>query len=137
MQEINEPLSLVNEIVLSENSTSTTEFSLNKELDDNEKINLLINQLTLLSHKYGLGEVEFWYEPFSDNYKNFSIQISPDKSADELIDILYKIEDEMRDFSIKRIWKTFLIIPAYHMILMLNNFNKPFIQFYRKIVILG
>ena len=56
---------------------------------------------TLLSNKYGLGEVKFWYEPFSDNYKMFSIKIDPDKSADELIDILYKIEDEMEDFAKK------------------------------------
>ena len=34
-------------------------------------------------------------------YKNFSIKISPDKSADELIDLLYKIEDEMEDFAKK------------------------------------
>lgn len=101
MQEINEPLSLIDGIVLCENSSST-EFSQNQELDDNEKISILINQLTLLSNKYGLGEVGFSYEPFSDNYKNFSIKISPEKSVDELIDILYKIEDEMRDFSRKK-----------------------------------
>lgn len=100
MQEIKEHSSLMNEMY-SDNSQSTTEFSRNKELGDNEKIDILFNQLTLLSHKYGLGKVKFWYEPFSDNYKNFSIEISPDKSADELIDILYKIENEMRDFSIK------------------------------------
>ena len=57
--------------------------------------------MTFLSDKYGLGEVNFWYEPFSDGYKNFSIKISPDKSADELIDLLYKIEDEMEDFAKK------------------------------------
>ena len=102
MQEINEPLSLMDGIVYSENSPSTNEFSKNKEWDDSEKINILIKHLTLLSNKYGLGEVKFWYEPFSDNYKMFSIKIDPDKSADELIDILYKIEDEMRDFSIKK-----------------------------------
>lgn len=102
MQEINETLSLVDGTRYCENSPSTTEFPGNNELDDNEKINILIEQLTLLSHKYGLGEVKFWHEPFSDNYKNFSIEISPDKSADELIDILYKIEDEMRHFSIKK-----------------------------------
>ena len=102
MQEINEPLSLVDGIVYSENSPSTNEFSKNKEWDDSEKINILIKHLTFLSNKYGLGEVKFWYEPFSDNYKMFSIKIDPDKSADELIDILYKIEDEMRDFSIKK-----------------------------------
>ena len=101
MQEINEPLSLVDGIVYSENSPSTTEFSKNKEWDDSEKINILIKHLTLLSNKYGLGEVKFWYEPFSDNYKMFSIKIDPDKSADELIDLLYKIEDEMEDFAKK------------------------------------
>ena len=94
MQEIQEPSSLMNETMYHENSPSTPEFSRNKELGDSEKINILINQLTILSQKYGLGEVKFWYEPFSDNYKNFSIEISPDKSADELIDMLYKIEDE-------------------------------------------
>ena len=90
MQEINEPLSLIDGIVYSENSPSTNEFSKNKEWDDSEKINILIKHLTFLSNKYGLGEVKFWYEPFSDNYKMFSIKIDPDKSADELIDILYK-----------------------------------------------
>ena len=58
--------------------------------------------MKLLSDKYGLGEVNFWYEPFSDGYKNFSIKISPDKSADELIDILDKIMDEMKDFARKK-----------------------------------
>ena len=76
--------------------------SSHEKLSDEEKINILISHLTLLSDKYGVGEVKFWYEPFSDGYKNFSIKISPDKSADELIDILYKIEDEMRYFSKKK-----------------------------------
>ncbi len=75
--------------------------SSHEKLSDEEKIDLLIGHLTLLSKKYGLGEVKFWYEPFSDGYKNFSIKISPDKSADELIDLLYKIEDEMEDFAKK------------------------------------
>ena len=71
------------------------------KISDDEKINIIIGHLTFLSDKYGLGEVNFWYEPFSDGYKNFSIKISPDKSADELIDLLYKIEDEMEDFAKK------------------------------------
>ena len=55
--------------------------------------------MELLSKKYGLGEVMFWYEPFSDNYKMFSVQISPDHSDDERIEVLYKINHEMRDFA--------------------------------------
>ena len=114
MQEINEPLSLVDGIVYSENSPSTTEFSKNKEWDDSEKINILIKHLTLLSNKYGLGEVKFWYEPFSDNYKMFSIKIDPDKSADELIDLLYKIEDEMEDFAKKNNMERFFAYSCIH-----------------------
>ena len=101
MQEIKEPSSFMNGIHYNENS-STLISSSNGRLTDEEKINMLMDHLTLLSKKYGLGEVKFWYEPFSDGYKNFSIKISPDKSADELIDILYKIEDEMRYLSIKK-----------------------------------
>ncbi len=82
--------------------SSSTEISSQENLSDNEKINILIDHLKLLSDKYGLGEVNFWYEPFSDGYKNFSIKISPDKSADELIDILDKIMDEMKDFARKK-----------------------------------
>ena len=81
--------------------SSSIGISSHEKLSDDEKINILISHLTLLSKKYGLGEVKFWYEPFSDGYKNFSIKISPDKSADELIDLLYKIEDEMEDFAKK------------------------------------
>ena len=81
--------------------SSSIGISSHEKLSDDEKINILISHLTLLSDKYGLGEVKFWYEPFSDGYKNFSIKISPDKSADELIDLLYKIEDEMEDFAKK------------------------------------
>ena len=91
----------MNEMHYDEYSSSTGIVSLNEKLSDDEKINILIDHLTLLSKKYGLGEVKFWYEPFSDGYKNFSIKISPDKSADELIDLLYKIEDEMEDFARK------------------------------------
>ena len=75
--------------------------SSHEKLSDDEKINIIIGHLTFLSDKYGLREVNFWYEPFSDGYKNFSIKISPDKSADELIDLLYKIEDEMEDIAKK------------------------------------
>ena len=87
----------MNKMHYDENFSNTEAVSIN--LTDEEKINILIDHLTLLSKKYGLGEVKFWYEPFSDNYKNFSIKISPDKSADELIEVLDKITDEMRDFA--------------------------------------
>ena len=79
--------------------SSSTEISSQENLSDNEKINILISHLTLLSDKYGLGEVKFWYEPFSDGYKMFSVQISPDHSDDERIEVLYKINHEMRDFA--------------------------------------
>ena len=79
--------------------SSNTGISSQEKLSDNEKINILIDHLNLLSKKYGLGEVKFWYEPCSDNYKIFSIKISPDKSAEELIDLLYKIDEEMEDFA--------------------------------------
>ena len=79
--------------------SSSTEISSQENLSDNEKINILIDYLELLSKKYGLGEVNFWYEPFSDNYKMFSVQISPDHSDDERIEVLYKINHEMRDFA--------------------------------------
>ena len=79
--------------------SSSTEISSQENLSDNEKINILIDHLELLSKKYGLGEVNFWYEPFSDNYKMFSVQISPDHSDDERIEVLYKINHEMRDFA--------------------------------------
>ena len=79
--------------------SSSTEISSQENLSDNEKINILIDHLELLSKKYGLGEVNFWYEPFSDNYKMFSVQISPDHTDDERIEVLYKINHEMRDFA--------------------------------------
>ena len=79
--------------------SSSTEISSQENLSDNEKINILIDHLELLSKKYGLGEVNFWYEPFSDNYKMFSVQISPEHSDDERIEVLYKINHEMRDFA--------------------------------------
>ena len=79
--------------------SSSTEISSQEILSDKEKINILIDHLELLSKKYGLGEVNFWYEPFSDNYKMFSVQISPDHSDDERIEVLYKINHEMRDFA--------------------------------------
>ena len=79
--------------------SSSTEISSQENLSDNEKINILIDHLKLLSKKYGLGEVNFWHEPFSDNYKMFSVQISPDHSDDERIEVLYKINHEMRDFA--------------------------------------
>ena len=91
----------MNEMKYDEDSSSIG-ISSHEKLSDDEKINILIDHLTLLSKKYGLGEVKFWYEPFSDGYKNFSIKISPDKSADELIDILDQIMDEMRDFARKK-----------------------------------
>ena len=90
----------MNEMHYDVNSLSAG-ISSHEKLSDDEKINILISHLTLLSKKYGLGDVNFWYAPFSDGYKNFSIKISPDKSADELIDLLYKIEDEMEDFAKK------------------------------------
>ncbi len=92
--------------------SSSIGISSHEKLSDDEKINILISHLTLLSDKYGLGEVKFWYEPFSDGYKNFSIKISPDKSADELIDLLYKI---------RITWKDFLLTHVFSMIMMLNN----------------
>ena len=79
--------------------SSSTEISSQENLSDNEKINILIDHLKLLSKKYGLGEVKFWYEPFSDGYKMFSVQICPDHSDDERIEVLYKINHEMRDFA--------------------------------------
>ena len=79
--------------------SSSTEISSQENLSDNEKINILIDHLELLSKKYGLGEVNFWYEPFSDNYKMFSVQICPDHSDDERIENLYKINHEMREFA--------------------------------------
>ena len=79
--------------------SSSTEISSQENLSDNEKINILIDHLKLLSDKYGLGEVKFCYEPFSDGYKMFSVQISPDHSDDERIEVLYKINHEMRDFA--------------------------------------
>ena len=82
-----------------EYSSNTRVSSVNEKLSDDEKISILIDHLTLLSKKYGLGEVNFWYEPCSDNYKMFSVQICPDHSDDERIEILYKINYEMRDFA--------------------------------------
>ena len=102
MQEIVDPLSFIDDMQYDENSSSNEISSNIEKLSDEEKIDLLISHLTLISKKYGLGEVNFWYEPFSDGYKNFSIKISPDKSADELIDILDQIMDEMRDFARKK-----------------------------------
>ena len=81
--------------------SSSIGISSHEKLSDEEKIDLLIGHLTLLSKKYGFGEVKFWYEPFSDGYKNFSVQICPDHSDDERIEVLYKIEDEMEDFARK------------------------------------
>ena len=81
-----------------ENSLSIGRSSQEK-LSDDEKINILIDHLTLLSKKYGLGEVNFWYEPCSDNYKMFSVQICPDHSDDERMEVLDKITAEMVDFA--------------------------------------
>ena len=75
-------------------SSSTGIASLNEKLSNDEKINILIDHLELLSKKYGLGDVKFWYEPFSDGYKMFSVQICPDHSDDERIEVLDKITDE-------------------------------------------
>ena len=99
MQEIQEQSIFMSETQHYENSSNTMITSQNEELTDEEKINILIDHLNLLSKKYGLGEVKFWYEPCSDNYKIFSIKISPDKNAEELIDLLYKIDEEMEDFA--------------------------------------
>ena len=82
-----------------EYSSNTRVSSVNEKLSDDEKISILIDHLTLLSKKYGLGEVNFWYEPCSDNYKMFSVQICPDHSDDERIEVFYKINYEMRDFA--------------------------------------
>ena len=90
----------MNEMNYDEDSSSIG-ISSHEKLSDDEKINIIIGHLTLLSKKYGLGEVKFWYEPFSDGYKNFSVQICPDHSDDERIEVLYKIEDEMEDFAKK------------------------------------
>ena len=90
----------MNEMKYDEDSSSIR-ISSHEKLSDDEKINIIIGHLTLLSKKYGLGEVKFWYEPFSDGYKNFSVQICPDHSDDERIEVLYKIEDEMEDFAKK------------------------------------
>ena len=81
-----------------ENSLSTG-ISSQEKLSDDEKINILIDHLTLLSKKYGLGEVKFWYEPCSDNFKMFSVQICPDHSDDERMEVLDKITAEMVDFA--------------------------------------
>ena len=88
--------------------------SSHEKLSDEEKIDLLIGHLTLLSKKYGLGEVKFWYEPFSDGYKNFSVQICPDHSDDERIEVLYKIEDEMEDFTRKNNMERFFAYSCIH-----------------------
>ena len=88
----------MNEMQCDVNSLSAG-ISSHKKLSDDEKINILIGHLTLLSSKYGLGEVKFWYEPFSDGYKMFSVQISPDHNDEERIEVLYKINHEMRDFA--------------------------------------
>ena len=90
----------MNEMKYDEDSSSIG-ISSHEKLSDDEKINIIIGHLTLLSKKYGLGEVKFWYETFSDGYKNFSVQICPDHSDDERIEVLYKIEDEMEDFAKK------------------------------------
>ena len=92
--------SFMNEMQYDVNSLSAG-ISSHEKLSDDEKINIIIGHLTFLSDKYGLGEVNFWYEPFSDGYKNFSVQICPDHSDDERIEVLYKIEDEMEDFARK------------------------------------
>ena len=94
--------------------SSSIGISSHEKLSDEEKINILIDHLTLLSKKYGLGEVKFWYEPFSDGYKNFSVQICPDHSDDERIDTLDKITDEMMDFAKKNNMERFF---AYSCIL--------------------
>ena len=94
--------------------SSSTEISSQENLSDNEKINILIDHLKLLSDKYGLGEVNFWYEPFSDGYKNFSVQICPDHSDDERIEVLYKIEDEMEDFARKNNMERFFAYSCIH-----------------------
>ena len=80
-------------------NSSSTEISSHEKLSDDEKINILIDHLKFLSDKYGLGEIKFWYEPFSDGYKIFSVQICPDHSDDERIETLYKINYEMRGFA--------------------------------------
>ena len=92
--------SFMNEMQYDVNSLSAG-ISSHEKLSDDEKINILIDHLTLLSDKYGLGEVNFWYEPFSDGYKMFSVQICPDHNDDERIDTLDKITDEMMDFAKK------------------------------------
>lgn len=95
-------------------SSSTGIASLNEKLSNDEKINILIDHLELLSKKYGLGDVKFWYEPFSDGYKNFSVQICPDHSDDERIEVLYKIEDEMEDFTRKNNMERFFAYSCIH-----------------------
>ena len=51
----------MNEMHYDVNSLSAG-ISSHEKLSDDEKINILISHLTLLSDKYGLGEVKFWYD---------------------------------------------------------------------------
>ena len=113
MQEIKEQSSFMDEMYCDEYS-SITGISSHEKLSDDEKINILIDHLTLLSDKYGLGEVNFWYEPFSDGYKMFSVQICPDHSDDERIDTLDKITDEMMDFAKKNNMERFFAYSCIH-----------------------
>lgn len=103
----------MNEMKYDEDSSSIG-ISSHEKLSDDEKINIIIGHLTLLSKKYGLGEVKFWYEPFSDGYKMFSVQICPDHSDDERIEVLYKIEDEMEDFAKKNNMERFFAYSCIH-----------------------
>ena len=103
----------MNEMKYYEDSSSIG-ISSHEKLSDDEKINIIIGHLTFLSDKYGLGEVNFWYEPFSDGYKNFSVQICPDHSDDERIEVLYKIEDEMEDFAKKNNMERFFAYSCIH-----------------------
>ena len=90
--------------------------SSHEKLSDEEKIDLLIGHLTLLSKKYGLGEVKFWYEPFSDGYKNFSVQICPDHKK-----FFIRSKMKWRILQERITWKDFLLTHVSIMIMMLNN----------------
>ena len=83
----------MNEMKYYEDSSSIG-ISSHEKLSDDEKINIIIGHLTFLSDKY--------------------VKISPDKSADELIDLLYKIEDEMEDFARKNNMERFFAYSCIH-----------------------
>lgn len=74
---------------------------LSKDARQGKDAMLFLNELIKLSHKYGLGEVICWIEPFTDNAITFSIETPKCKSRKELWDILDCIVEEIEEFSIK------------------------------------